>query len=57
MLIYEVEKAANESHDIRFSFGAGTDERQCVFKWFFIAFMEDLQKTLKNGAPNELASS
>ena len=56
VLIYEIEKAAAESGDIRFTFGAGTDERQCVFRRFFIAFMEDLQAALKGVAPNEPAS-
>jgi hypothetical protein len=55
VLIYEVEKAAAESHDLTFTFGAGTGERQCVFKWFFVSFMEDLQTALKDGAPNEPA--
>jgi hypothetical protein len=55
VLIYQIEKAATQSCDIRFTFGTGTDERTCVFKDFFIAFMEDLQATLRAGAPKKPA--
>jgi hypothetical protein len=50
IFIYRIEKAAAETGDILFTFGAGRRERACVFKDFFIEFMTDLQKALKESA-------
>jgi hypothetical protein len=50
VLIYQIEKAAAESGEISFTFGAGLPARQCVFKDFFLAFMNDLKATLNDGA-------
>ncbi len=47
VLIYKIAEAAAKTKDIDFTFGTGSPERTCVFKDFFLAFMNDLQKELK----------
>ncbi|MBD2774776.1 peroxidase family protein [Iningainema tapete] len=47
VVIFKVGEAAAETHDISFTFGTGSPERACVFQDFFLAFMNDLQKELK----------
>ncbi len=46
VVIYKVGSAATKSQDILFTFGAGSEERVCVFKEFFLQFMRDLQREL-----------
>jgi len=55
MLILQIEKAAAKSNDILFTFGTGRNERACVFKDFFLDFMTDLQRALKDGGPKTSA--
>ena len=47
VVILQIAKAATKTHDINFTFSAGTSNRVCVFKDFFLAFMKDLQRELK----------
>jgi len=47
VLILKVGKAAAQTQDIRFTFGALQPERACVFQDFFLSFMTDLQQELK----------
>jgi hypothetical protein len=46
VVIFKVGKAATQTQDLLFTFGAGRSERSCVFKDFFVSFMSDLQKEL-----------
>jgi len=55
VLILQIEKAAAKSNDLRFTFGTGRSERACIFKDFFLDFMRDLQKTLREGTPSSPA--
>ncbi|MBA3921016.1 MAG: hypothetical protein H0X31_04595 [Nostocaceae cyanobacterium] len=50
VLLFMIGKAAAKTHDIAFTFGTGSSERECVFKDFFLQFMNDLQQELKHGA-------
>ncbi|WP_339378043.1 hypothetical protein [Calothrix sp. NIES-2100] len=50
VLLFMIGKAAATTHDIAFTFGTGSSERECVFKDFFLQFMSDLQQELKHGA-------
>lgn len=43
MFVLQIRKAAHETKDTLFTFGAGQDVRQCAFKFAFLKFMEDLQ--------------
>ncbi|VEP12153.1 conserved hypothetical protein [Hyella patelloides LEGE 07179] len=47
VVILQIAKAAAETKDIWFTFGTGTSERGCVFKDFFLNFMNDLQQELQ----------
>ncbi|HBB35215.1 MAG TPA: hypothetical protein DDZ80_13655 [Cyanobacteria bacterium UBA8803] len=47
VIILEVGKAATKTHNLYFTFGTGTPERACVFKDFFVNFMQDLQQELR----------
>jgi hypothetical protein len=47
VVILKVGKAAAKTHDLYFTFGTGSTNRVCIFKDFFLAFMKDLQKELK----------
>lgn len=47
VLILQIAKAAAQTKDIWFTFSTGKSERACVFKDFFLNFMNDLQKELK----------
>lgn len=47
VLILKIGKAAAQTQDIRFTFGALQPERACVFQDFFLSFMTDLQQKLK----------
>lgn len=47
VVILQIAKAATKTHDINFTFSAGTPHRACVFQDFFLAFMKDLQRELK----------
>ncbi|MDZ7957491.1 MAG: hypothetical protein RMY34_06240 [Aulosira sp. DedQUE10] len=47
VLLFMIGKAAAKTHDIAFTFGTGSAERECVFKDFFLQFMTDLQQELK----------
>ena len=49
-LIYKIGKAAAKSNDILFTFGAGIPERVCTFKEFFLGFMRDLQRELREAS-------
>ncbi len=51
VVLMQIGKAAAKTHDIFFTFGAGSSERACVFKDFFLAFMKDLQQELKAANP------
>ncbi|CAN0415926.1 unnamed protein product, partial [Laminaria digitata] len=41
--VLQIRKAAAETKDSLFTFGAGVDERQCAFKFAFQKLMADLQ--------------
>lgn len=47
VVILQIAKAAAETKDIWFTFGTGTSTRGCVFKDFFLNFMQDLQQELQ----------
>lgn len=47
VFILQIAKAAAETKDIWFTFGTGTSQRSCVFKDFFLNFMQDLQQELR----------
>lgn len=47
VVIYKIGRAAASTHDLLFTFGSGRRERACVFMEFFLGFMRDLQKTLR----------
>ncbi|MEM9091822.1 MAG: hypothetical protein AAGC93_24170 [Cyanobacteria bacterium P01_F01_bin.53] len=47
VVILKLAKAAAQTKDIRFTFGAFQTDRACVFQDFFLSFMADLQSTLK----------
>ena len=47
VFILQIAKAAAETKDIWFTFGTGTSERGCIFKEFFLNFMQDLQQELR----------
>ncbi len=47
VLILQIAKAAAQTKDIWFTFSTGKSERACVFKDFFLNFMNDLQKELQ----------
>ena len=51
VFIFQIGKAAAKTKDILFTFGTGSPERACVFKGFFLEFMNDLQKVLRAGTP------
>lgn len=51
VFIYKISKAAAETGDLNFTFGSGSDDRQCVFRDFFMNFMTDVQQALKETAP------
>jgi hypothetical protein len=57
VLILQIEKAAAKTNDMLFTFGTGRNERACVFKDFFLDFMKDLQKTLRDGGPRTSAQA
>lgn len=46
-IIYKIGQAAAETGNIWFTFGSGDPERACVFKEFFLDFMNDLQRTVR----------
>ena len=52
VVILKIGEAAKKTHDINFTFAAGSDERVCVFKDFFLQFMRDLQQELKQLSVN-----
>lgn len=43
VFVLQIRKAAHETKDTLFTFGAGQDVRQCAFKFAFLKFMKDLQ--------------
>lgn len=47
VVIFKVGEAAAKTRDLTFTFGAGHSDRLCVFKDFFVAFMTDVQKELR----------
>ncbi len=47
VLIFKISEAAAKTKDIFFTFGVGRKERACVFQDFFVKFMQDLQRELK----------
>lgn len=50
VVILKIGKAAAKTHDLSFTFSTGSSERACVFQDFFIAFMNDLQRELRQGS-------
>ncbi|MGD1899864.1 MAG: hypothetical protein ACFB16_23315 [Phormidesmis sp.] len=48
VIIFKIAEAAAETKNIWFTFGTGTSERACVFKDFFMSFMQDLQQALRD---------
>ena len=62
VVIFKVGKAAAQTGNLYFTFGAGSPDRACVFKDFFLAFMKDLQRQLlgdeskRPNPPNDVAS-
>ena len=51
IIILKIGKAAAQTGDILFTFSTGGADRACVFKEFFINFMKDLQRVLKERRP------
>jgi hypothetical protein len=47
VIILKIGRAAVQTGDIFFTFSSGGPERVCVFKGFFLRFMQDLQQVLK----------
>lgn len=47
VVIYRIGDAAASTGDLDFTFGAGSGDRACVFRDFFIGFMRDLQAELR----------
>jgi hypothetical protein len=47
VVILKVGEAAAKTQDLSFTFGTGSSERICVFKDFFLSFMTDVQKELR----------
>ncbi len=47
VVIFKIGKAAAKTGDLLFTFSTGRPERACVFQDFFLAFMRDLQKALR----------
>src|SRR5437899_2600730 len=47
VVIFKIGKAAAKTNDLLFTFSTGRPERACVFQGFFLAFMRDLQKALR----------
>ena len=46
VIIFKIAEAAAKTKDIAFTFGTGESERACVFKDFFLNFMNDLKTEL-----------
>jgi len=51
VIILKISRAAAQTGDILFTFGTGGPDRVCVFKGFFLNFMQDLQRVLKEQLP------
>ena len=51
VIIFKIGRAAAETGNIYFTFGAGGPDRVCVFKDFFLSFMQDVQQVLKEQLP------
>jgi len=51
IILLKIGQAAAQTGDIFFTFGAGGTDRVCVFKGFFLNFMQDLQRVLKEQLP------
>ncbi|MEL7355775.1 MAG: hypothetical protein AAFN40_04340 [Cyanobacteria bacterium J06560_6] len=49
VIILKIAEAAAKTKDIAFTFGTGESERACVFKDFFLNFMNDLKAELASG--------
>jgi hypothetical protein len=47
IIILKIGRAAAQTGDILFTFSTGGTDRACVFKEFFLNFMQDLQRVLK----------
>jgi hypothetical protein len=47
VILFQIGKAAAMTGDLLFTFGTGGPERVCVFKGFFLGFMQDLQRVLR----------
>ncbi len=52
VFIFKIARAAAETQDLKFTFGAGRSERLCVFMDFFLAFTKDLQRNLASRNPH-----
>jgi len=52
LAILKIGEAARETKEILFAFGTGSEDRVCVFKDFFLKFMEDLRQELKSKIEN-----
>ena len=50
VVIFNIGKAAAKTNDILFTFGTGIPERACIFKEFFLGFMRDLQRELREAS-------
>jgi hypothetical protein len=51
IIILKIGRAAAQTGDILFTFSTGGTDRACVFKEFFLNFMQDLQRVLKAKSP------
>jgi hypothetical protein len=51
VILLKIGRAAAQTGDILFTFGSGGPDRVCVFKGFFLNFMQDLQRVLKEQLP------
>ena len=47
VLIFKIGTAATKTKDLFFTFGTGRSARACVFMDFFLAFMSDVQRALR----------
>ena len=47
VIILKIAEAAAKTKDISFTFSTGSSERACVFQEFFLQFMNDLQRELR----------
>jgi len=50
VVIFKIGTAAARTKDLFFTFGTGRSARACVFMDFFLAFVSDVQRSLRETA-------